>query len=575
MTASSISTFTLDFSDPQWTGSFLHQTRVNESISFHLDIDENLRTLSRNGDSSDLAGFLYVPDIPDTDSCYNISKPYVFNATHRSDLPSFNHSLIAFAPWISSECTHAFLDAARTTRPGFISAFITYLPDNGSSQPPTANDEVWNLHDGGRWKSQNDYPVYAIPSDEGESMMSALGDYSGNMTSVPNGHELTEVYDSRDYVRLYTQITVGKHGLPSLWVFLIIILLILLFIIALTSLILRWIQQRHRRDLRRRVANGEVDLEALGIKRLTVPKNILDEMPLYAYVPDKELVDGESSPPAYPTQTRPASLSAGLGAAARTTDDSDTINTTLSQPITPIVTPTTAASLTRKAFTQPTCPICLDDFQTAPEAGPVFQPSIVRSLPCSHIFHPSCIDTFLLGTTSLCPLCKKSCLPRGYIPKLSYSNAMVRRERLVRRMRERVVVQDDAHDRDEVNYGGMRRMASWHRQFGRGHGQRRYIQRRVVSAPPTVEMIPAPLPNSGPPTLAVPPHSHQPNGLSPQPHQPISLFRHFQPHEFHSSRGQDQHEGSPETEQGQHPLSRWQKVWTKIPSLPTMRSRRN
>jgi len=80
------------------------------------------------------------------------------------------------------------------------------------------------------------------------------------------------------------------------------------------------------------------------------------------------------------------------------------------------------------SFSQTTCPICLDDF--APHE------SEVRELPCRHIFHPECIDLFLRDNSSLCPMCKKSALPAGYCP-VKVTNLMVRRERLVRRMRER------------------------------------------------------------------------------------------------------------------------------------------
>jgi hypothetical protein len=83
---------------------------------------------------------------------------------------------------------------------------------------------------------------------------------------------------------------------------------------------------------------------------------------------------------------------------------------------------------THPAFSQPTCPICLDDFE--PNITPV------RELPCRHIFHPDCVDAFLLNNSSLCPMCKKSVLPNGYCPT-TITNAMVRRERYIRRYRER------------------------------------------------------------------------------------------------------------------------------------------
>lgn len=72
--------------------------------------------------------------------------------------------------------------------------------------------------------------------------------------------------------------------MPGLWLFLLIVVAVLLFVVGLTSLLMHLLQYRYRQNLRRRVANGEVDLEALGVKRLTVPKEILDKFPITVYV---------------------------------------------------------------------------------------------------------------------------------------------------------------------------------------------------------------------------------------------------------------------------------------------------
>jgi hypothetical protein len=152
--------------------------------------------------------------------------------------------------------------------------------------------------------------------------------------------------------------------------------------------------------LRRRVANGEVDLERLGIKRLTVPRSILERMPLYTYpILDKEdqsIIDEQQ---------------------ATSSKDFNDPNSTADNRI------------SKTLMAQPTCAICLDDF--------VPSESLVRELPCYHIFHSECVDTFLRENSSLCPLCKKSSLPPGYCPPM-LTHAMVRRERMLRRMRERV-----------------------------------------------------------------------------------------------------------------------------------------
>jgi len=148
-------------------------------------------------------------------------------------------------------------------------------------------------------------------------------------------------------------------------------------LVVLTSACMHVIQFRRRRGLRRRVASGEVDLEALGIKRLHLAKDMVEKMPLVTY----------SAPPMPSSDENPTAK-----------------------------------------YDQPCCTICLEDF--------VVDATQVRELPCKHIFHPNCIDDYLQKQSSLCPLCKRSVLPKGYVPA-QLTNATVRRERHLRRQRER------------------------------------------------------------------------------------------------------------------------------------------
>ena len=57
------------------------------------------------------------------------------------------------------------------------------------------------------------------------------------------------------------------------------------------------------------------------------------------------------------------------------------------------------------------CVICVDDFAEG---------DTVRVLPCDHIFHPQCIDEWLVNHSSLCPLCKRR-VPRVAVPPLERS----------------------------------------------------------------------------------------------------------------------------------------------------------
>ena len=319
--------------------------------------------------------------------------------------------------------------------------------------------------------------------------MQELGKYSGNMTDVPNGHLLTEEYDSRDYVRLYTVVTTGGGStLPSLWVFLLIVLGILLFMIGLTSALMHFVQARRRQTLRQMISNGDVDLEALGIKRLTVPQAALDKMPLYIYVANDRHLANQPPQNSGILGTVPE---AGSGMTLSGSQDfeiqdsprrkSDPTHVRSFPPcdgrLHDCASSSFNAALPQRQlpFSQPTCSICLEDF--------VSHRTIVRELPCGHIYHPQCIDSFLRECSSLCPFCKGRVLPKGYCPDV-LTDSMVRRERLIRRMRERVTVEvveeGDTPDTPRRPLAVGRRMASFHRQFGRAA---RSGGRRVSSAP--------------------------------------------------------------------------------------------
>jgi hypothetical protein len=364
---------------------------VNGSIGFMYE-NPTISTLSSNNPSGDskIQGLLYVPAFPTGSSCYNETRQYVpQNVTHLSDLGGTNYPVVAIAPFTtSSTCTREYLAQMRQDD---AQGVLFYQPGDSVGEAPPANDPSWALHDDGAWLTQSQFPIYALPGSVGALMMQSLAAYSGNLTDEPHGAQLAQQYDVRDYVRLWTTIPVSNStiGIPSLWVFLIIVLAILLCVVLITSFIMHLVQRRHRHILQRRVANGEVDLEALGIKRLNVPQEILDKMPQYVYT--------SKDAPAPPT-------------AAGKKDEAP-----------------------RKVvqYSQPTCPICIDDF--------ISGETTIRELPCGHIFHPECVDPFLKSSSSLCPVCKRSALPPGFCP-VQVTNLMVRRERLIRRMRQRVQV---------------------------------------------------------------------------------------------------------------------------------------
>ncbi|KPI44758.1 putative RING finger membrane protein [Cyphellophora attinorum] len=396
LTAQAAQIISVVFPDQQYDRSSGF-TVLNETAAYRFETSNLVTTLNPNNPNNwnVLRGVLYVPDVPDA-ACPNDTLSVIpANVTRGSDLPSSRLPPFAIAPWTTPECVQAFLSSMRADA---VAGAYFFHPDGSNDAPPNVNDPSWSLNDGGQWQGENQYGIYALPGAVGAGVLQALGQYSGNISNAPGGQQLSEQFDPHDLIRLVTQVDVsGSPGIPSLWVFLIIVLAILLAVVLTTSVIMHCIQRRQRRRLQRRVERGEVDLEALGIKRLNVPKTVLDKMPIYTY-----------------TSSDPAIIAAAANADKSATEAASTAVTTSRPRETP--------------YSQLSCPICLDDF--------IHGVTPVRELPCNHIFHSECIDPFLQNNSSLCPMCKATALPAGYCP-VNVTNIMVRRERLVRRMRAR------------------------------------------------------------------------------------------------------------------------------------------
>lgn len=366
------------------------------------------------------------------------SAPHVpDDAVRRPDLPPTNYFLIALSPWISPECSRSYLDAASRDP---INAFIFYRPDTANEPPPPPDAPEWDLEGSGKWKEQSRFPIYAISGQAGRDMMNNLSLYSGDMASVPYGPNISDMYalDPNDYVRVWTELRVSTpSSLPGLWVYFLIIVGVLLVVITLISFLMHLVQSRRRASLARRVRAGEVNLEGMGIKRLVVSMEHIKSFPLFTYHYEPSV----SSPPTSPRHGRARRGSRDPGAIVPT---SATSNRTSSFSEKSPSSPTGAFQAATDY--QPVCEICLQQYQN--------RVTVIRELPCGHIFHPECIDEFLNEVSSLCPLCKACMLPRGYCPKIT--NVMVRRERAIRRLRDRVEIED--LEDDTVPPGRIRRL---------------------------------------------------------------------------------------------------------------------
>lgn len=275
----------------------------------------------------------------------------------------------------------------------------------------------------------NKYPIYAISGQEGHNMMNQLSYYSGSVDNIPYGENISTIYgpNPRDYVRIWTELSVeDKSDIPPLWAFFLIVIGALLAIFAFVSITMHLVQRRRRISLRKRVESGEVDLEAMGIKRLTVPITHINSFPLFTYNADPESL----APPQTPSSTRRHRSNRGF--------DQQSVRSGVS--VRSKRSGIGATGDNAATNFQPSCHICLTNFE--------HRITIIRELPCGHIFHPECIDEFLSKNSSLCPMCKHCMLPRGYSPRIT--NGMVRRERALSKLRQRVDLEDLSEEGDNT-----------------------------------------------------------------------------------------------------------------------------
>lgn len=162
---------------------------------------------------NDPFGLLFVPDLQ-SDACKKAEAEEAHvpaNATRIHNLPGNDYisDLVGFVPWFSPTC---MLEYFASVRQSDVKAVIVYQPGNSTDMPPVMNDASWGLGDGGAWKTDNDFPTYAIMSASGGVIMTQLSLYSGNLTDAPQGNDLLELgldFKPTDYVRLYATIATG------------------------------------------------------------------------------------------------------------------------------------------------------------------------------------------------------------------------------------------------------------------------------------------------------------------------------------------------------------------------------
>ncbi|KAF7546143.1 hypothetical protein G7046_g9393 [Stylonectria norvegica] len=475
----SVAALPLLFSNPVWSGVdtvpstiIRNITALSSQLAYEERIDSNLTTLTTtNADTLNglIQGLLYVPAIDDT-ACRLQQYDFIpKNVTGRDNLPPTNYNLIALAPWFSIDCTLAYLASARLDP---IRAFVFYKPNNSSNKPQESDSPVWNLDDGGSWLTKNKFPIFAVSGIEGQNMMEQLSLYSGDIDEIPHGEEINKLYgpNPKDYVRVWTELNLKNDSdVPALWAFFLIVIGALLLIITGVSCTMHFIQRRRRISLKRRVKSGEVDLEAMGVKRLTIPSAHVMGFPLFTYNAEPDAI---STPPTPVSASSPLSPRSGRGSrSSRRIDQRSVISANSIRSKRSSIGGSADNAATNF---QPNCHICLSKFD--------HRVTVIRELPCGHIFHPECIDEFLIENSSLCPVCKHCMLPRGYSPRIT--NGMVRRERALRRLRQRVDLDNLSFDFND------HKMKAW--------GKRLFRSSPSTPSPPTIlplTIIKAPKPN--------------------------------------------------------------------------------
>ncbi|KAK3497138.1 uncharacterized protein B0T23DRAFT_426286 [Neurospora hispaniola] len=429
-------------SNPAWRGGttisntvIRNVTALTHTLTVSTRIAENITVLASKYAATQngvIQGLLYVPDLSERYPCVDNLTAYIpESAPRRAQLPPANINLIALVPWINAQCARHFLISARQDP---VRGLIFYKPDNSTEKPPKGSSDEWDIGDGGKWRSQAGYPIYAMSGAAGQRVMNQLSLYSGNVSEIPFGDRIAQVYNPSpgDFVRVWTELSVSTDtALPGIWVYILIIIGVLLGAIIGISLLMHFIQAKRRSSLRRRVISGEVNLERMGIKRLRVPMEVIDTFPLFTYHYEPDSISVPTSPRSLrPDRPRGGSRTQSEAATAQSVSG---LTVAMSEKA-----PSTVAT-----DYQPACAICLEPYQN--------RVTVIREIPCGHIFHTQCIDEFLSENSSLCPICKACMLPSGYCPKIT--NAMVRRERAVRRLRDRITVEDSCSEYEMVDQG--------------------------------------------------------------------------------------------------------------------------
>lgn len=167
-----------------------------------------IQTLSTNNspEQGPINGLLFVPDLYPDYTCNKVISQFVpQNVTRLQDISPFQYQGIGLAPWVSTECTQAFLASSRKAK---LEALIFFQPSSSDTgKPPPPDDSSWSLGDADAWKNENQYPVYAVAGPVGATLVHELSLYSGNSSNSLSKESTTQ----NGYIRLLANIDLGNY----------------------------------------------------------------------------------------------------------------------------------------------------------------------------------------------------------------------------------------------------------------------------------------------------------------------------------------------------------------------------
>ena len=257
--------------------------------------------------------------------------------------------------------------------------------------------------------------------------MERLNQYSGNVTTVPNGTLIMEQLPDikpQDYAKIYTilRFSLGDNP-PGLWIAMLANLGIIIAILLLISMVMQIVFRVRRRSLRRRLERGDVNLELLGIKRLRVPPDVVSCIPRYTYSAQSKRFKQRKG--------HARTMSTSFDTKEVDWDTDVAMDGSLQQQAFSEQFKDVSNRKVYPAESQQTCAICFEDFEPGVD---------VRQLRCGDIFHPNCIDPYLSSCSSLCPICKRSAVSFSQCYAIELTRALIRRERQMWKLRPKVKV---------------------------------------------------------------------------------------------------------------------------------------